>query len=444
MIERIKAIYRYLTEEIWTKAEREYHSKFMRWLSGHIKVFIYTIRSYGQNQMTVRCAGLTYYTLMAIVPLAAVVFGVAKAVGFDMQGYVLGALPRYRQLIEQVIGFAENITAITQGGLVASVGLLVLLWSVIKVFMNTEESFNFIWEVRKQRNITRRIADYISILILGPIVIMLFSMARNLVESSLEGMIGGTFLSPLLIVVRAVIPFISAILIFTLVYFVMPNTKVQFMSALKSGTVVGVVFVFVQLFYAYGQSSISNYNIVYGGLALLPLFLIWLNVCWQIVMFGAELSFGYQNVKNYQYEREAEHVSYDYRRKVMLLVMHRIATDFAAGGQQMDSDQLAEALNLPVRIVRDSLFELEEAGLIISAEDDDKKTTRYYPAHEVSGLRVYDVIRAVETRGLSRLNMKEYAEYRSVSRVLLKLNRVLAESDQNVLLSEIKIEREKA
>jgi transcription initiation factor IIE alpha subunit len=124
--------------------------------------------------------------------------------------------------------------------------------------------------------------------------------------------------------------------------------------------------------------------------------------------------------------------------------MHRIAADFAAGGQQKDSDQLAGALNLPVRIVRDSLFELEEAGLIISAEDDDKKTTRYYPAHEVSGLRVYDVIRAVETRGLSRLNMKEYAEYRSVSRVLLKLNRVLTESDQNVLLSEIKIEREKA
>ncbi|MCD8185112.1 MAG: YihY family inner membrane protein [Rikenellaceae bacterium] len=441
MIEKIKQIYRFLTEEIWNKEPHEYHSRFMRWFSGYIKVFIYTIQSYGQNQLVVRSAGLTYYTLLAIVPLAAVIFGVATLLGSKerMIDYLIQAMPRYEEIILEVTEFSGNMLQQAKGGLIAIFGFLILLWSVIKVFLNIEASFNYIWEVRKGRNITRKMSDYISVLIITPILWTIFSMASDQVETTLDNIVGGTILSPLLTFIGAFIPFVLAILIFTLVYVVMPNTKVHFMAALKAGIIAGTVFIFVQLFYAYGQSLLSRYNTIYGTFAALPLFLIWLNLCWQIVMFGAELSFGYQNIDRFEYERDAEKVSYNYRRKIMLLVMHRIAYNFMNDKEQMDSDQLANILNIPVRIVRDTLFELEKAGLIISVEDEKHKTVRYFPAHDVSGLTVYDVIRTVENHGLSHLSKKEYVEFRSVTRILQQLDQVVKASDNNILLKDIKV-----
>jgi len=445
MIEKIKQIIRFFTEDIWSKEKHEYNSKFMAWLSGHLKVFIYTIKSYGQNQLVVRSAGLTYYTLMAIVPLAAVIFGVAKGFGFEERivGYLYDALPRYEMLIDWITEFAHNMIAQVKGGLIASFGFLILFWAVIQVFMNVEDSFNYIWEVRRTRSLPRKISDYISILIIAPILWVGFSMVSDQVEAGLDNIVGGTFLSPLLTFAEAIIPFVLAILIFTLVYVVMPNTKVKFMPALKAGIIAGTVFVFVQLFYAYSQGALSRYNAVYGTFAALPLFLIWLNLCWQIVMFGAELSFGYQNLDKFEYERDAEKVSYNYRRKMMLLVMHRIAYNFTEGKEQMDSDQLAKVLNIPVRIVRDTLFELEKAELIISVDDDDRKTVRYYPARDVSEMKVYDVIRTVEDQGLPSLNMKEFEEFRSVNRVLIQLDKVINDSDKNILLNDIKMTDEK-
>ncbi len=439
MLEKIKSAYRYMTEGIWKKDESEYNTRFMRWFSGQLKVFMFTISSFGRNQLVVRSAGLTFYTVMAIVPLAAVVFGVAKGFGFEeriIEG-LYESLPRYRTIIDQVTGFAENMIAQTKGGLIAIVGFLILFWSVINVFMNVEDSFNYIWEVRRSRNIARKISDYITILILAPIVLVFFSWTGDQVEETLDGLVRGTFLMPLLEFLRRFIPFVSAWLVFTLVYVVMPNTKVHFMASLKAGVIAGTVFMAVQLFYSYGQGALSRYNEVYGTFAALPLFLIWLNLCWQIIMFGAELTFGYQNVKNYQYERDAENVSYDYRRKILLLVMHRIAYAFTKGEKEMDSDQMAGELNVPVRLIRDALFELERSGLILSVEDEKNKAVRYFPARDVTDLRVYDVIAAVDAHGLATLDMKERDELRSVNRVMLRLDRLLRDSHYNVLLSDI-------
>jgi membrane protein len=439
MLEKIKSAYRYVTEGIWKMDESEYETRFMRWFSEQLKVFLFTISSFGRNQLVVRSAGLTYYTLMAIVPLAAVVFGVAKGFGFEDRiiAGLYEVLPRYRPMIDQVTNFAHNMIAQTKGGVIATVGFLVLFWSVIQVFMNVEDSFNYIWEVRRNRGIARKISDYIAILILAPIVLVFFSWTGDQVELTLDGLVRGTFLMPLLEFLSRFIPFVSAWLVFTLIYVVMPNTKVHFMAALKAGVLAGTLFVAVQLFYSYGQGALSRYNEVYGTFAALPLFLIWLNICWMIIMFGAELTFGYQNVKNYQYERAAENVSYDYRRKILLLVMHRIAYAFTKGEKEMDSDQMAGELNVPVRIIRDALFELERSGLILSVEDEKNKTVRYFPARDVTDLRVYDVIAAVDAHGLATLDMKERDELRSVNRVMERLDHLIRTSADNVRLGDI-------
>ena len=439
MLEKVKKAYHYVTEGIWTKDKSEYNSRFMRWFSGQMQVFIFTIRVFGQNQLVVRSAGLTYFTLLAIVPLVAVAFGIMK--GFGQEGlieiYLADLLPRFGDLSEQIMDWARRMVEGTRGGWIALIGSVVFLWSVILVFMNVENSFNYIWEVRRHRSIARKAGDYFSVMIFGPVVWLALSAVGGQVEMRLESLVRGTFLWPLLTVVKALIPFVTAALILTLVYKVIPNTKVKFSAALKAGAIAGVVLIVVQIFYAHGQNALSSYNAVYGGFAAVPLLFIWLNVCWQVIMFGAELSFGYQNVERYRFERQAESVSYDYRRKIVLLVMHRIAVSFAAGERQLDSEQLGRDLNLPVRLIRDALYELEQADLLVSVEDEQNRSVRYYPARDVDRLRVYDVIRAVERRGVSHLDLAEYNEMQSVNGLFDRLDAELDRSGNNIRLLDI-------
>lgn len=440
MLEKLKSAYQYVTEGVWTKEKHEYNSRFMRWFSGQVQVFIFTIRSFGQNQMVVRSAGLTYYTLLAIVPLVAVIFGVSKAFGYEdrIDTYLGEVLPYFGQLSGQILAWARNMVEEARGGWIAAIGLVIFLWSVIQVFMSIEDSFNFIWEVRRPRSITRKMTDYIAVMIVGPVVWLVFAAAGGQVEAALDNWVRGTFFWPVLTVVKALLPFVTTSLILALVYTVIPNTKVKFPAAWKAGVIAGIVLVFVQLFYAGGQSALSRYNAVYGGFAAVPLLFIWLNVCWQIIMFGAELSFGYQNVERYRYERQSTEVSYDYRRKIILLVMHRVACHFVDGAPPPDSEQLARILNIPVRIVRDALYDLEQSGLLASSEDDDQRIVRYFPARDVSRMRAYDVVRTVERHGLSHLNLDEYTELQSVNQLFTRWDEEMEHSPSNTLLLELK------
>lgn len=443
MFDALKKAYRYISGGVWTKEPSEYHTKFMRWFSTQTQVFLYTIRIFGQNQMVVRSAGLTYFTLLAIVPLIAVLFGVMKGFGDEqtidnrLQVWIEGIIPQGSSLSTTILAWAKNLIEGAKGGWIAGIGSVVFLGSVIRVFMNVEESFNYIWEVRRRRGLAREVSDYVTVLILGPVLWLTFSAASGQIEGALENLVRGTFLWPLLTFLKAVIPLVNAALILTLVYKMIPNTKVKFSAALNAGIVAGVVLVCVQYFYTHGQSAISRYNAIYAGFAAVPLLFIWLNVCWMIILFGAELSFGYQNVERYRFERQSENASYDYRRKIILLVMHRIASNFTTGREQMDSEGLAESMNIPVRLVRDALFELEQAGLLVSVEDEKSRLVRYYPAQDVTKMRIYDVIRAVETHGVGRLDLAEDDELRSVNRLFDRLIDERQHSANNVRLLEI-------
>jgi membrane protein len=445
MFEKLKKAYHYITEGIWTKEKSEYNTKFMRWFSGQMQVFLFTIRVFGQNQMVVRSAGLTYFTLLAIVPLMAVAFGIMK--GFGQEGiievYLADLLPHFGDLSEQIMDWARKMVEGTRGGWIAVIGSVVFLWSVILVFMNVEDSFNYIWEVRRNRSIARKIGDYFSVMIFGPVLWLIFAAVGGQIEMALESLVRGTFLWPLLTFIKALIPFVTTSLILALVYAVIPNTQVKFFAALKAGVIAGVVLVVVQIFYAHGQSALSSYNAVYGGFAAVPLLFVWLNVCWQVIMFGAELSFGYQNVDRYRFERQAENMSYDYRRKIVLLVMHRIAVSFVAGREQLDSEQLGKDLNIPVRLIRDALYELEQAGLLVSAENEKNRSVRYYPSRDVDRMRVYDVIRAVEHRGVTHLDLAEYNELQSVNTLFERLDAELEHSGNNIRLLDIEVKVER-
>lgn len=430
---------KFITEDIWSKSESDYRSGFLRLTARQLKVFIFTARSYGQDQLVIRSAALTFYTLMSLVPLAAIVFGIAKGFMFETRitEYLYEKFPQYSEMISQVTTFANAMLERTKGGIIASIGFVLLLWAVVKVFSNIESSFNHIWEVRKPRSIARKMSDYFSIILVAPIFWLISYSATQQVGVTVTSAVEGTLFSPLFSLVEMLVPFVVIWIMLAIVYFVMPNTKVKFGPAFKGAVIAGTAFHIFQVGYFYFQTSLSTYNAIYGSFAALPMFLIWLNVSWQIIMFGAELSFGYQNIEKYEYERESYQISYDYRRKLTLLVMHRIAMNFSRGTEQMDSDQLAAVLNIPVRVVRDVLFDLEQANLVIAVEDDVKKTVRYYPARDVSAMRVYDVIRLVESSGLRNLDLEECEDLKSVNEIFADIDNLVEHSGENVMLMDI-------
>lgn len=437
----VKRIIQYITHDIWVKKEHEYHSRKIRWAVRQFKVFIFTIQGFGQHGILVQSAALTFYTLMSLVPIAALVFAISKGFGLEtrLNDYLYTQFPQYTVVIDQVIAFANALLQRTKGGLIASVGLVVLFWSVLKVFSNIESAFNNIWEVRRSRSFTRKFSDYTTVIVIAPILGILSGSIGIQIQQHLLSFTS----TPLIVnILLGVASLMILWVLFAFVYHVMPNTKVKIRSALIAGIITGTLFQLFQWAYIYIQSQLTSYNAIYGSFAAVPLFLIWLQCSWQIVLFGAELSFSYQNIEKFEYEKLAKGMSYTYRKKALLVVMHQIVRHFIANSGAVSSETVANNLNLPVRIVRDATFDLERAGLIVSTLSQEEKVNLYVPARDVHTLRVFDVIRQVEEHGTNSLNIPESHEFRRIDIIMNGLDLTLNNSAYNVLVMDIKIDKE--
>ncbi len=437
----LKRIIQYITHDIWVKKEHEYKSRKIRWAVRQIKVIIFTAQGFGQHEILVRSAALTFYTLMSLVPIAAMVFGIAKGFGLEtrLNEYLYGKFPQYSVLIDQIIDFANALLQRTKGGLIASVGLVVLFWSVLKVFGNIENAFNNIWEVHRSRSFARKFSDYTTVVVVTPILGVISSGLGVQLQSQLQHFTSSA-------VVQILLGFVSVVMIwlmFAFVYLVMPNTKVKLRNAVIAGVIAGTAFQIFQLAYIYIQSRLTSYNAIYGSFAAVPLFLIWMQSSWQIVLFGAELSFAYQNIQKFEYEKQAREMSYEYHKKALVVVMYQIVNHFINKSGAVSSETIAGALNLPLRVVRDAIYDLEKVGLIASIVSKEDKVSLYVPARDVHTLRVYDVVHQVEAAGQASFDTQQSNEFQWADSVLNRLERVVAESDDNVLLKDLDLERNK-
>lgn len=437
----LKRIIQYITHDIWVKKEHEYKSCKIRWAVRQIKVIIFTAQGFGQHEILVRSAALTFYTLMSLVPIAAMVFGIAKGFGLEtrLNEYLYGKFPQYSVLIDQIIDFANALLQRTKGGLIASVGLVVLFWSVLKVFGNIENAFNNIWEVHRSRSFARKFSDYTTVVVVTPILGVISSGIGVQLQSQLQHFTSSA-------VVQILLGFVSVVMIwlmFAFVYLVMPNTKVKLRNAVIAGVIAGTAFQIFQLAYIYIQSRLTSYNAIYGSFAAVPLFLIWMQSSWQIVLFGAELSFAYQNIQKFEYEKQAREMSYEYHKKALVVVMYQIVNHFINKSGAVSSETIAGALNLPLRVVRDAIYDLEKVGLIASIVSKEDKVSLYVPARDVHTLRVYDVVHQVEAAGQASFDTQQSNEFQWADSVLNRLERVVAESDDNVLLKDLDLERNK-
>ncbi len=419
-----------------TVFHKEFRSSWLNWFVRQYKLFFYTARGLQEHRTIVRCAALTFYTLISIVPVLAVVFAVVKGFGIieDLIANLYSLFPKNPEIVDYVVEFANKALENTKSGVVAAVGIITLFWAVIRVFGSIEDAFNNIWEVSSSRSLARKYSDYIAVVVVAPI---LWAVANG-ISSYAHGLFGEIdavwviWLSKLMSIVVMWV-------MFSFFYYIIPNTIVRIGSAIMAGIVAGTAFILFQWGYLYLQSLMTSYNAVYGSFAALPLFLMWVQYSWIILLFGGELAFAYQNIDKFDEERESLHVNYDSRRKVLLATMLVVVRHFTAGKGAISLSEIRQALNLPTRIVNSVLRSLVEAGQLLELPSEGKGfEDSFAPAKDVTTFTVYNILEAVEQSGNTSIDLEAGPELQQVSAELDRIKAEARTSQQNLKLTDIK------
>jgi membrane protein len=442
MAPNIKKIVDYLNRDIWRIHTKKLGRKESFWIK-QLRVIVLAVREFRGNRCQLNASALTFYTLLSIVPLMAMAFGIAKGFGFDqlLEKQLLEKFPGQEASLTQIIGFANNLLANTQGGLVAGVGVIVLFWTVIKVLNSIEGSFNDIWGVKKERSFGRKVGDYLSIMMICPFFVIVSSGATVFLSTQFEMIVAKlSFLGPLSHVVLFslhLLPYIMVWTLFTFIYILMPNTRVNLSSGIIGGIIAGTIYQLVQIIYIKFQVGVGNANVIYGSFAALPLFLLWLQISWRIVLFGTEVSFAHQNVDTYEFEHDCLNVSPRTKRLLSLQIMAVLVKRFAKGEPPLNATQVSDALDIPIRLVEDILFELSEIALISEVQDPVYKQTSYQPARDINHLSVFFVMDALDKKGAGEVPVARTVDLEKLEGSLASFEDQVRRSPMNKLLKDI-------
>ncbi len=409
IINSIKRLFNFISDDIWVYNHKK--GKWNTFLIDEIKVFIITLKNYGRHQIAVRSAALTFYTLISLVPVTAMILGLSKGFGLDDEiiNFLNVSFSRYNIVIEKISEFANSFLENSKVGIFAGVSVVVLLWSVFMVFFNIEESFNHIWEIKSSRPISRRLSDYLAIIFGVPLLYAISESLKNVVTNEIAAAISESSIMQYLYKGGVMLSYLIVVwVLFAMIYTILPNTKVKFKSAFHAAIISGSCYLIFKWLYLYFQTSVSNYNIVYGSFAALPLFLFWISICWQIILFGAEFSFVYQNIEKYEYERLAGNFSMQFRRKLMVLIVKTLTLNFLNKSKPLSSQEIADITNVPIVAVRDIIYTLTEAKVIYAIDNskaNDQKVTYYTMGVDVSTLTVGGLIDMVDNLGTNNIDL---------------------------------------
>jgi membrane protein len=225
--------------------------------------------------------------------------------------------------------------------------------------------------------------------------------------------------------------------LFTILYIIMPNTKVNFKAGLLGGVVAGTLYQIAQWAYISFQIGAAKYNAIYGSFAALPLFLMWLQISWWIVLFGAELSFANQNVHTYEYEPDCLKVSPGFKKLVALQIAHLLIKKFENGDRPLTDSQISAQLEMPIRLVHNILFDLVESGLVSEIKSQGDKEFAYQPARDINSLTIQYVLEALDQKGTDDIPVARNEEYQALSHALKKFSEAMEHSPANQLLKNI-------
>ena len=260
-----------------------------------------TIRFFTEKRVMTQASALTYSTLLAIVPMLAVVFAIARGFGYNkyIEIWFREVLSSQPQVADVIVSFVNSYLIHTKSGIFLGVGLIFMLYTVLMLVNNVEETFNQIWQVNNSRPILRSFANYLAMFFLFPIIIVVSTGLSVFMETMADSMDNLAVLGPFIHKLLQYSPYMLMSLFFIVLYVYMPNTEVRLSCAIIPGILAGIAMQVLQVVYIHSQIWVTGYNAIYGSFAALPLFMLWIQISWTICLFGAQLTYTNQNLNRF-------------------------------------------------------------------------------------------------------------------------------------------------
>ena len=440
--QKISQSVQFLQTDIWRFRADKLKAQNFFWIT-QLRIFLLGIRRFYEDKCELRASALTFYTLLSIVPVVAMAFGVAKGFGLEkvLEAQLLAKLEGQPEVAERILGFARTLLENTKGGALAGVGVVVLFWTVVKVLGNIESAFNDIWGLKKARSMGRKLADYLSVMMICPVLLITASSVTVLLTTQIAAMIERLsflgYAAGIIIFLLRLLPYAVIWVLFTFMYVFMPNTKVQIKSGLWGGIVAGTVYQVAQFAYIKFQIGVSSYGAIYGSFAALPLFLVWLQLSWLIVLFGAEISFACQNVAAFEFEADCSKLSHSFKRIVALTITHHCIKEFLHAQKAPTAQEIAQTLEIPIRLVRSTLFELTEAKILSEVCTSDRVDIAYQPGCRVDDLTVTKIVGNLDRQGMDTVPIAESKSLDRLRDILRGFDEMNEKSPVNLKLQEL-------
>ena len=362
---------------------KRYCLKFLQFL-------LLILRNFWLDNCLLRGSALAFTTILSLVPLLALAFALLK--GFGVQNQVEPLLLEQlsggsQEVVEGIIRYINNTNMRTMGVF----GLFTLLITAIMLLDNIEDAFNSIWGVKATRSLRRKFSDHLSVLISGPILIFTALSVTTFLEGQavFKWLAETAYLGDLLISLLKLIPYLVVWMALTLLYLLMPNTTVKFRSALAGAVVAGTCWQIAQWWYIHFQVGVAKYNAIYGTMAVLPIFMVWIYVSWLIVLLGVEIVYAHQNIKSLRREIRAGVISHRVRELLCLAILVDIEEAFIEGTAGWTAARLGEELDLSERVMHELVDSLVDAGFLVATVGDP---TVYRPAREPDMITVGEVL----------------------------------------------------
>ncbi len=435
-------IIRYFTVDIW-QANKDNLPKSRALGLTSMRIAVITVKDFIRDSCALRASALTFYTLLSIVPVVAMGFGIAKGFGLEqrLESQLHLRFAGQEEVISKVIDFAHSLLENTKAGLIAGIGVMLLFWSAVKVLNHIENTLNHIWKVRA-RSAIRKFTDFLSIMIISPLLVVVSSSVNVYITTQITAITGKLALlraaSPLIFLLLKLLPFGLIWLLFILIYLVMPNTQVRFSSAILAGVIAGSIYQILQGIYISAQVLVSQYNAIYGSFAALPLFLIWLQLSWMIVLLGAEIAYAHQHVSLFSMAVDYEKTSVDFRRRYALHILHLVIKRFQVGKPALSADQIAENLKLPFMTISRLIDQLRESGLLSAVEGRKSNgPVLYQPARDINAITIGSVIKALDQAGKAAWPNNVDAEFDRVFAAVDAIQEVIDNSPANCLVKDL-------
>lgn len=358
LLQKLTATYEYVTTGVWSDPRRTWWRNILRTVNLSVNSFL------NRDIQTQACA-MTYRTMLAVVPALALLLAIGR--GFGMQQVLHDELfrmfPAQKTAIAYCMNFVDSYMQQTSEGIFVGVGIVFLLYTLISLLINVEDTFNYIWGQKEGRSIWRKISDYTAMLLILPVLMLCASGISLLLSSTLNAIFHFAFMTPVISLLLEGAQVLMTFLFFTAVYMFIPNTRVKFSNAFLSGVIAGTGFMVLQWLFVTGTLYVTRYNAIYGSFAFLPLLLLWMQLVWVICLAGAVICYSSQNVFAFDLDREVSSISENYRDRVTLAITAVVTRRFINGMPPITARDLMNEYSIPARLVTSITDRLCAAGV---------------------------------------------------------------------------------